>query len=170
VALVYVPQTTGGRAALNLMCLLSISECGDCHVSATCELEIAIEGGKSQRRLSAPDNPMAMLLAASAAPSFVPQGAYHGVRHTPVHAVTMNADEFALEPGETAVTKPLPPYTTMVVGDKTLAGDFGFDPLLIADNPKKLAWFRFAIGDRTRSLARADTANVPGFVCTALEQ
>jgi len=56
----------------------------------------------------------------------------------------MNADEFALEPGETAVTKPLPPYTTMVVGDKTLAGDFGFDPLLIADNPKKLAWFREA--------------------------
>jgi hypothetical protein len=32
----------------------------------------------------------------------------------------------------------------MCVGDKTLAGDMGFDPLLIADNPKKLAWFREA--------------------------
>tara|TARA_B110000046_G_C12688116_1_gene271445 strand:- start:83 stop:451 length:369 start_codon:yes stop_codon:yes gene_type:complete len=30
----------------------------------------------------------------------------------------------------------------MCVGDNTLAGDYGFDPLLIADTPKKLAWFR----------------------------
>ena len=44
--------------------------------------------------------------------------------------------------GETTVTAPKPPYTVMRVGDDTLAGDFGFDPLLIADTPKKLAWFR----------------------------
>merc|ERR1711939_1087304 len=49
-----------------------------------------------------------------------------------------------IAPGESATTKPLPPFTTMVVGDGTLAGDFGFDPLLIADSPKKLAWFREA--------------------------
>ena len=45
-------------------------------------------------------------------------------------------------PGETTVTNPKPPYTVMVVGDDTLAGDYGFDPLLLADTPKKLAWFR----------------------------
>merc|ERR1740127_300849 len=42
------------------------------------------------------------------------------------------------------ISDPKPPYTTMCVGDQTLAGDFGFDPLLLADTPKKLAWFREA--------------------------
>ena len=32
----------------------------------------------------------------------------------------------------------------MMVGDKTLAGDMGFDPLQIADNSEKLAWYREA--------------------------
>merc|ERR1719163_1597219 len=32
----------------------------------------------------------------------------------------------------------------MMVGDKTLAGDFGFDPLQIADTPDALAWQREA--------------------------
>ena len=32
----------------------------------------------------------------------------------------------------------------MMVGDKTLAGDMGFDPLMIADTPDKLAWQREA--------------------------
>ena len=32
----------------------------------------------------------------------------------------------------------------MMVGDKTLAGDMNFDPLMIADTPEKLAWFREA--------------------------
>lgn len=59
-----------------------------------------------------------------------------------VHAMTMAVEE--LQPGESMVTAPKPPYTTMVVGDGTLAGDMGFDPLYIADSPKKLAWFREA--------------------------
>merc|ERR1712216_1048851 len=33
---------------------------------------------------------------------------------------------------------------TMMVGDKTLAGDFGFDPLQISDSPDALAWQREA--------------------------
>jgi len=32
----------------------------------------------------------------------------------------------------------------MKVGDKTLAGDMNFDPLMIADSPEKLAWYREA--------------------------
>jgi len=39
---------------------------------------------------------------------------------------------------------PLPKIKTMMVGDKTLAGDMGFDPLGISDTPDKLAWFREA--------------------------
>ena len=32
----------------------------------------------------------------------------------------------------------------MMVGDGTLAGDANFDPLMIADSPEKLAWYREA--------------------------
>merc|ERR1719487_2496023 len=39
---------------------------------------------------------------------------------------------------------PLPKIKTMMVGDNTLAGDMGFDPLQIADNSDKLAWYREA--------------------------
>merc|ERR1719163_695726 len=39
---------------------------------------------------------------------------------------------------------PLPKIKTMMVGDKTLAGDMNFDPLMIADSPDKLAWYREA--------------------------
>merc|ERR1719450_92632 len=39
---------------------------------------------------------------------------------------------------------PLPAIKTMMVGDGTLAGDMGFDPLQIADNSGKLAWYREA--------------------------
>jgi hypothetical protein len=35
-------------------------------------------------------------------------------------------------------------YKTVRVGDLYLAGDKGFDPLLLADTPKKLLWFREA--------------------------
>ena len=44
------------------------------------------------------------------------------------------------------VETPAPPplITTMRVGDKTLAGDWNFDPLGLADEPKKLAWYREA--------------------------
>merc|ERR1719253_2036513 len=43
-----------------------------------------------------------------------------------------------------AAPPPLPLIKTMMVGDKTLAGDMGFDPLQIADTSEKLAWFREA--------------------------
>ena len=45
---------------------------------------------------------------------------------------------------ETPAPPPLPLIKTMMVGDKTLAGDMGFDPLQIADNSEKLAWYREA--------------------------
>jgi hypothetical protein len=45
-----------------------------------------------------------------------------------------------------AVEAPPPPpaITTMRVGDQTLAGDMNFDPLMISDSPKALAWYREA--------------------------
>lgn len=43
-------------------------------------------------------------------------------------------------------TPPPPPplITTMKVGDKTLAGDMGFDPLQLSNTPESLAWYREA--------------------------
>merc|ERR1719224_137477 len=38
----------------------------------------------------------------------------------------------------------------MMVGDNTLAGDAGFDPLQLADSPDKLAWYREAEIKHTR--------------------
>ena len=81
-----------------------------------------------------------MLSLHMAASSFVPQQVTVPVRS---RVVAMSAIEEPL-PGETATTTPKPPHTTMVVGDGTLAGDMAFDPLLIADTPKKLAWMREA--------------------------
>jgi len=83
-----------------------------------------------------------MLAVQLAAQSFVPRMAAVPSRSR-MHSIAMQAVE---EPtfGETTVSAPKPPYTTMVVGDGTLAGDMGFDPLLLADTPKKLAWFREA--------------------------
>jgi len=49
------------------------------------------------------------------------------------------ADVVAPEPPEQ-----LPPHQTVRVGDEYLAGDVGFDPLLLADTPKKLLWYREA--------------------------
>jgi len=48
---------------------------------------------------------------------------------------------------EVPVAPPPPPppaISVMRVGDKTLAGDWGFDPLQLADSPSKLAYFREA--------------------------
>jgi len=50
----------------------------------------------------------------------------------------------AMAPVEPPPPPPLPAIKTMQVGDKTLAGDMGFDPLQIADSPDKLAWYREA--------------------------
>ena len=38
----------------------------------------------------------------------------------------------------------IPAHMTVRVGDGYLAGDSGFDPLLLADTPKKLMWYREA--------------------------
>merc|ERR1711966_158608 len=53
-------------------------------------------------------------------------------------------DEAAAVIEEAPAPPPLPKIKTMMVGDKTLAGDFGFDPLQIADNSEKLAFYREA--------------------------
>merc|ERR1719267_412363 len=45
---------------------------------------------------------------------------------------------------EAPAPPPLPLIQTIRVGDKTLAGDAGFDPLEIADSPEALAWYREA--------------------------
>merc|ERR1719487_1352442 len=39
---------------------------------------------------------------------------------------------------------PLPKIKTMMVGDQTLAGDMGFDPLGFSETSDKLAWYREA--------------------------
>merc|ERR1712137_797035 len=46
---------------------------------------------------------------------------------------------------EAVAPPPAPPaISVMRVGDKTLAGDYGFDPMQLADSPDKLAWYREA--------------------------
>jgi len=45
---------------------------------------------------------------------------------------------------EAPAPPPLPLIQTIAVGDKTLAGDAGFDPLELADTPESLAWYREA--------------------------
>merc|ERR1719199_963532 len=45
---------------------------------------------------------------------------------------------------EAPAPPPLPAIKTMRVGDNTLAGDMGFDPLELADTPEGLAWYREA--------------------------
>merc|ERR1719231_1881040 len=54
-------------------------------------------------------------------------------------AVRMEAPAVELEE-----PPPPPKIKTMMVGDGTLAGDMNFDPLMIADSPEKLAWYREA--------------------------
>ena len=54
-------------------------------------------------------------------------------------AIRMQVDAAAAE-----APPPLPKIKTMMVGDKTLAGDMNFDPLMISDSPEKLAWYREA--------------------------
>ena len=58
--------------------------------------------------------------------------------------VMVRMDEAAAVVEEAPAPPPLPKIKTMMVGDKTLAGDFGFDPLQIADTPDALAWQREA--------------------------
>merc|ERR1719240_2226386 len=67
--------------------------------------------------------------------------AVHMVRSMPAIRMQEAAVE-AVE--EVPAPPPLPAIQTMMVGDGTLAGDMGFDPLQIADNSGKLAWYREA--------------------------
>ena len=60
----------------------------------------------------------------------------------PLSAIRMQ--EAVAPPPEPPAPPPLPKIKTMMVGDKTLAGDMNFDPLMLADTPDKLAWFREA--------------------------
>merc|ERR1719502_960687 len=66
--------------------------------------------------------------------------------HAPVPAlrpaVSVRMEAPAID--EVAPPPPLPKIKTMMVGDGTLAGDANFDPLMIADSPEKLAWYREA--------------------------
>ena len=55
-----------------------------------------------------------------------------------------SSQEAAVEAPEEAPPPPLPKIKTMMVGDGTLAGDAGFDPLQLADTPESLAWYREA--------------------------
>merc|ERR1719248_336350 len=59
-------------------------------------------------------------------------------------AAAFRAPLSAIRMQEAVAPPPLPKIKTMMVGDKTLAGDMNFDPLMLADTPDKLAWFREA--------------------------
>jgi hypothetical protein len=82
---------------------------------------------------------MALSLASSAL-AFAPMAP---AAFAPRAMVRMEAVE-AAPVEEAAAPPPLPKIKTMQVGDKTLAGDFGFDPLQISDTPDALAWNREA--------------------------
>jgi len=57
---------------------------------------------------------------------------------------TVRMQEAAAVEEEAPAPPPLPKIKTMMVGDGTLAGDMGFDPMQLADNSEKLAWYREA--------------------------
>merc|ERR1719421_1818722 len=59
-------------------------------------------------------------------------------------AAAFRAPLSAIRMQEPVAPPPLPKIKTMMVGDKTLAGDMNFDPLMIADTSDKLAWYREA--------------------------
>merc|ERR1719248_338691 len=59
-------------------------------------------------------------------------------------AAAFRAPLSAIRMQEAVAPPPLPKIKTMMVGDKTLAGDMNFDPLMLADTPDKLAWMREA--------------------------
>merc|ERR1740138_1107564 len=57
---------------------------------------------------------------------------------------TIRMDAASADTLEPPPPPPLPKIKTMQVGDGTLAGDMGFDPLQLADNSDDLAWYREA--------------------------
>ena len=67
-----------------------------------------------------------------------------GAVHTPATRLsTLRACRACMTvDAEEVVQKPA--HMTVRVGDGYLAGDSGFDPLLLADTPKKLMWYREA--------------------------
>merc|ERR1719238_874062 len=79
-----------------------------------------------------------MLSLSVASTSFTPSSlpAPRAAAYVRMDAMTM--------PDEPENPSPPPLYKTMKVGDQTLAGDMGFDPLQLADNSEKLAWYREA--------------------------
>merc|ERR1719231_1400971 len=69
------------------------------------------------------------------------------IAHAAFAPTTVQSLRSAIRMQETVAPEappPLPKIETMMVGDGTLAGDMNFDPLMIADNPGKLAWYREA--------------------------
>merc|ERR1719231_1743563 len=69
------------------------------------------------------------------------------IAHAAFAPTTVQSSRSAIRIQETVAPEPPPPLPkieTMMVGDGTLAGDMNFDPLMIADNPGKLAWYREA--------------------------
>merc|ERR1719231_1114990 len=69
------------------------------------------------------------------------------IAHAAFAPTTVQSLRSAIRMQETVAPEappPLPKIETMMVGDKTLAGDMNFDPLMIADSPEKLAWYREA--------------------------
>jgi len=74
--------------------------------------------------------------------SLIAQSSLSFTARAPLAAVRMQ--EAAAPVVEPPTPPPLPKIKTMRVGDKTLAGDMGFDPLGIATNPDSLAWYREA--------------------------
>jgi len=82
---------------------------------------------------------MALTIACSAY-AFLAPGAVPAGRHL---SLRMQA-EAAADVAPVPEAPPPPPISVMKVGDQTLAGDMGFDPLQLADTPESLAWYREA--------------------------
>ena len=92
-------------------------------------------------------NPLS--LAAAATLAWAPAQAVFAPSFMPSHRlVRMTADLQTADNEQPAVAAPPPPklpaIQTMQVGDNTLAGDANFDPLGLAENPGKLAFYREA--------------------------
>merc|ERR1719238_1988153 len=82
---------------------------------------------------------MSLVMISSALPAFAPP-AVMAPRSMRAHVSMQEAAAVETPPPP----PPLPKIKTMMVGDKTLAGDMSFDPLMLAETPDKLAWYREA--------------------------
>ena len=73
-----------------------------------------------------------------------PKGEKESLRPDKIDLEAAAASQVGIKEGAPVAPPPVPFVTTIFVGSGKLAGDVGFDPLLLAENSQTLAWYREA--------------------------